>query len=101
MAIKGQKAKSDITNKILEVFPGSFVYNKEIRIPYVEDGVDGQIKIVLTAAKTNVENGGGDTPMLKAKTGLENIEEKLPQEPTAEEKERLKMLLDKLGLSEE
>lgn len=100
MAVRGQRAKSDITNKILEVFPGSFVYNKEIRIPYVEDGVDGQIKIVLTAAKTNVENGGGDAPMLKTKTGLENTEEKLPQEPTAEEKERLKMLLDKLGLSE-
>lgn len=48
---KGVQAKADITAKILEVFPNSFINDKEIRIPMKEDGADIQIKITLTAAK--------------------------------------------------
>ena len=29
---KGALSKQEVTKKILEVFPGSFVYDKEIRI---------------------------------------------------------------------
>lgn len=104
MAIRGAQAKIDITKKILETFPGSFTYEKEIRIPYVDtDNTTGQIKVVLTAAKVAVE-GGSDTTLpgekVAATVPASNTEtnESVPQEPTAEEKERLATLLNKLGL---
>ena len=52
MAVRGATEKEIITNKILETFEGSFVYNcgKEIRIPIGEV----QIKVALTCAKENV-----------------------------------------------
>ena len=104
MAVRGSRAKADITQKILETFEGSFTYEKEIRIPYVEDGVEGQIKLVLTASKNMVENA--DVAPTKFKTesnelNFSDSKEKLPQEPSEEEKERLKFLLNKLGFSEE
>ena len=104
MAVRGSRAKADITQKILETFEGSFTYEKEIRIPYVEDGVEGQIKLVLTASKNMVENA--DAAPIKSKTesnesNFSDSKEKLPQEPSEEEKERLKFLLNKLGFSEE
>lgn len=55
---KGTQAKADITAKILEVFPNSFLNDKEIRIPMVEDGADIQIKITLTAAKDLISQEG-------------------------------------------
>lgn len=54
---KGTQAKADITAKILEVFPNSFINDKEIRIPMKEDGADIQIKVTLTAAKDLVIQG--------------------------------------------
>lgn len=103
MAAKGAQAKIDVTQKILETFPGAFVYNKEIRIPYIEDGTPGQIKVVLTAAKVLVESGeDASLPGEKAVTIKNEVSpepnEKIPQEPTAEEKERLQTLLNRLGL---
>lgn len=105
MAAKGAQAKIDVTQKILETFPGSFVYNKEIRIPYVDvDNSPGQIKVTLTAAKTMVE-GGEDTAIpgetkveTKINPSIAAPAEQIPQEPTAEEKERLATLLSRLGL---
>lgn len=103
MAVKGAQAKLDITEKILKTFPGAFVYEKEIRIPYIDvDNTVGQIKLTLTAAKTMIEND--NEPILPGeKTETKNIKlnttnETIPQEPTQEEKERLTMLLNKLGL---
>ena len=59
MAARGSEAKEFITKKLLETFDGSFLYNngKEIRIPVTENGENLQIKIALTCAKTNVEQG--------------------------------------------
>ena len=57
MAAKGSVSKEIITQKILETFDGAFKYDKEIRIPIVEDGIEIQIKVTLTCAKTNVESG--------------------------------------------
>ena len=56
--IKGSQAKAEITQKILECFENSFTYDKEIRIPIMENGELVQIKCTLTCAKVNVENGG-------------------------------------------
>jgi len=58
MAARGAESKEKITQKILETFPGSFIYEKEIRVPVMENGEQVQIKVVLTCAKVNVECGG-------------------------------------------
>lgn len=105
MAAKGSILKQEVMDKILAAFPGSFLYNdgKEVRINGLENGVPIQIKVTLTAAKVAVE-GGDDTALpgekAAATADVESVRtnEKIPQEPTAEEKERLTMLLNKLGL---
>ena len=103
MAAKGSILKQEIASKILAAFPGSFLYNdgKEIRINGTEEGQPLQIKLTLTAAKVAVEGGSdtalpGEAATADAKPVVTN--EKIPQEPTAEEKERLTMILNKLGL---
>lgn len=100
MAAKGSVLKKEIADKILEIFPDSFLYNngKEIRINGVENGESLQIKVTLTTSKTKVENENSsiETP---SPTLVKNEDmEKFPQEPTEEEKERLTFLLNKLGL---
>lgn len=57
MAARGSESKNIITAKLLETFAGSFIYDKNIIIPMVENGENLQIKIALTCAKTNVESG--------------------------------------------
>ena len=103
MAAKGSILKQEVAEKILAAFPGSFLYNdgKEIRINGLEEGQKLQIKVTLTCAKVAVE--GGEDAILPGETATEGAKpaktnEKIPQEPTAEEKERLAALLDKLGL---
>ena len=96
---KGQESKNIITQKILDTFEGAFQYEKEIRIPIMENGELVQIKITLTAAKTNVEQGGenalpGDAPItVKSENAFS-----APVEATAEEKENVKNLLASLNL---
>ncbi len=105
MAAKGSILKQEVAEKILAAFPGSFLYNdgKEIRINGTENGEFLQIKISMTCAKVAVE-GGDDTILpgekVAAIAGVKptGTNEKIPQEPTAEEKERLTTLLNKLGL---
>ena len=105
MAAKGSILKQEVAEKILAAFPGSFLYNdgKEIRINGTENGESLQIKVALTCAKVAVE-GGDDTILpgekVAATTDVKptGTNEKIPQEPTAEEKERLTTLLNKLGL---
>ena len=109
MAAKGSQAKEVIKNKILEVFSGSFLYDngKEIRIPMKEDGLEIQIKLTLTAAKTNV-NPGGDTVVPGEVVTTEEYGATQPatavpnnfmNEPTPEEKEAVAHLLETLGLA--
>lgn len=93
---RGQKAKEEISQKILETFSGSFKYDKEIRVPIQEDGELIQIKITLTAAKTNV-NAGSDivTP------NINNIQPgAVPvfEEITEQEKIEVQNLMEKLNL---
>ena len=105
MAAKGSVLKEEITNKILECFPGSFRYDKEIRIPGIENSENLQIKITLTCAKVNVENGG-NTAVPGAVTGTKTVTASVSpapvgfmNEPTAEEKQAVADLVSKLGLS--
>ena len=60
MASRGQIAKEQVINKILEVFPNAFAIDKEIRIP-IEDPESGlvQIKIAATCAAKNIDPPDG------------------------------------------
>ena len=106
MAARGSIAKEEITNKILAEFPGSFKFDKEIRVPVMENGELVQIKITLTAAKVNVENGGDTaTPGADLIKGMTQTVEgqvvdstTMSIEPTPEEKENVRILLSKLNL---
>ena len=101
MAAKGSVSKEIITQKILETFEGAFKYDKEIRIPIMEDGVEVQIKVTLTCAKTNVESG-----MDNAIPGTETATTTTPKaidnhgvaEVTEEEKQNVLKAMKALGL---
>ena len=106
MALKGAIAKEEITKKILEVFPAAFRYDKEIRIPWTEDGEQVQIKVALTAAKVMV-NAGGDVAVpggaveevAAAPSQETSVASKVVDtEISAEEKANLSALLRSLGL---
>lgn len=93
---KGALSKEYITNKILEVFDGSFKYDKEIRIPVEENGEVLQIKCVLTAAKVNV-SAGSDNAIPTEATSKLNIDT-TSLEITPEEKQEVADLVSKLNL---
>lgn len=106
---RGAASKEQVMAGILAAFPGSFKYDKEIRIPMNEDGEIIQIKCVLTAAKVNVENGG-DTAVPGAATATATATKTVTasvnpapvgfmNKPTAEEKQAVADLVSKLGLS--
>ena len=99
---RGQEEKLIVINKIKEVFPEAFEYDKTIRIPIG----DIQIKVALTAAKDNVEPGGdAAVPGAKATKmtiadGAEPVFEDVPAavEPSAEELNAVSNLMTSLGL---
>ena len=99
---KGAEEKQMIINKIKEVFPEAFEYDKVIRIPIG----DVQIKVALTCAKDNVEPGGDTAvPGVKATKvtiaeGAEPVFEDVSAtiEPSAEELNAVNNLMESLGL---
>ena len=99
---RGQEEKLIVINKIKEVFPEAFEYDKTIRIPVG----DVQIKVTLTAAKDNVEPGGdAAVPGVKATKvtiaeGAEPVFEEASAivEPSAEELNTVSNLMTQLGL---
>lgn len=108
---KGNIAKLDTYKKLMEVFPGSFMYNggKELRIPVVEEGELLQLKLVLTAAKTAVTCGEDvalpgeltTPPIVVEDTSVELPWDEVPKQPTQvtdEEKASVQDLMAKLGL---
>ena len=99
---RGQEEKLIVINKIKEVFPEAFEYDKTIRIPIG----DIQIKVALTAAKDNVEPGGDvAVPGVKATKvtiaeGAEPVFEDVSAavEPSEEELNAVSNLMESLGL---
>ena len=91
---KGTQAKTEITNKILEVFDGAFVNDKEIRIPWEENGEIVQIKVALTCAKVNIENAGGAGTVQQTTSVPAPEDRKI----TETEKQEVNNLIEKLGL---
>ena len=111
MAIKGAESKSNVAKEILTYFGDrAFLYNdgKEIRVDCVENGMPVQIKITLTAAKEAVERGGDNAvPMAAIATSSNDgvvtkaatVTSTNPvTAPSAEEKEKVSLLLKSLGL---
>ena len=93
---KGSIAKEAITQKILEVFEGAFVYGKEIRVPYDEDGNRVEIKVTLTCAKENV---GGDSAFTATESQpTQTAQASAPAAPTEQEKANIADLMSRLGL---
>ena len=101
MAAKGSVSKEMITQKILETFAGSFKYDKEIRIPIIEDGAEVQIKVTLICAKTNVESRmynaipGAEVSATAAPKAIDNHN---VAEVTEEEKQNVLKAMTALGL---
>ena len=99
---KGAEEKQMVIDKIKEVFPEAFEYDKTIRIPIG----DVQIKVTLTAAKDNVEPGGDTAvPGVKATKvtiaeGAEPVFEDVSAavEPSEEELNAVSNLMESLGL---
>ena len=99
---KGAEEKQIVIDKIKEVFPEAFEYDKTIRIPIG----DVQIKVALTCAKDNVEPGGdAAVPGVKATKvtiteGAEPVFEDVPAavEPSTEELNAVSNLMESLGL---
>ena len=99
---RGAEEKQIIIDKIKEVFPEAFEYDKTIRIPIG----DVQIKVALTAAKDNVEPGGDvAVPGVKATKvtiaeGAEPVFEDVSKtiEPSQSELDAVNNLMSQLGL---
>jgi hypothetical protein len=102
---RGAAAKEEIVNRLLSTFEGAFKFDKEIRIPMMENGEEVQIKVTLTCAKVNVDRGS-DTALpgvLQTKDkptvgSISNATDSSLIEPTAEEKANVKALMERLGL---
>ena len=103
MAAKGSISKEIIVQKILDTFDGAFKFDKEIRIPMIEDGAEVQIKVTLTCAKTNVESGmdtaiPGTTAAAAATATPKVMDTHGVAEVTEEEKQNVLKAMAALGL---
>ena len=103
MASRGAEEKQIVIDKIKEVFPEAFEYDKTIRIPIG----DIQIKVALTAAKDNVEPGGDTavpgvkaTKVVAIANGAKPVFEDVSAavEPSEEELNAVSNLMESLGL---
>lgn len=105
---RGTESKNIITAKLLETFAGSFIYDKNIIIPMVENGENLQIKIGLTCIKTNVSTEDSTpvefktTPTTNASNEL-NFEDTPAPSPaeinaTPEEKANIARLVEKFNI---
>ena len=101
MAARGSESKNIIIAKLLETFAGSFIYDKNVIIPMVENGENLQIKIALTCAKTNVESGMDNAipgAEIATTTTPKAIDNHGVAEVTEEEKQNVLKAMAALGL---
>lgn len=57
---KGSKAKEDIAKILMEIFPQSFIKDKNLIIQWIEDGSPVSIKIAMTCAKDVISADGAE-----------------------------------------
>lgn len=101
---KGATSKQAVLDKILEVFPNARQIDKEIRIPFMEDGAEVQIKVALTCAAKNVPLDGVVAEIAPATEvnpadGFAKVSmNPALTEPTKEEQKKISDLIARLGL---
>lgn len=100
---RGSQLKNEVSKKILETFPNSFLCNdgKEIRIVGKENEEEIQLKCVLTCAKVNIkENEENLIPGEETEDKISNITtvNKNDINLTQEEKDNIKKLMETFGL---
>lgn len=98
MAARGTEVKNAIFNKLKEVFPESFWEDegKILRVPMDENGNRVEIKVTLTAAKSNL--GDAEPASAFEMTSSNVISQPAPTEVTEEEKANVEKLLKSLQL---
>lgn len=103
---KGTESKNIIFTKLKEVYPESFWEDegKILRIPINENGTRVEIKVTLTAAKTNLKEDtltsafSDDGPIVPISKNTETSTSSNDIEPTEEEKANIDRLINILGL---
>lgn len=101
MAAKGTESKNIVFAKLQEVFPESFWEDqgKILRVPLDENGARVEIKVTLTAAKNNLKGDAAGSAFEAVPLSVtENVSKNSILEPTEEEKENVRMLIESLGL---
>lgn len=102
---KGTESKTELFKKLMEIYPDAFWEDKDkiLRIPMSEAGNRVEIKVTLTAAKTNL--GGDAVPGAFGSKPAENFGMPLPTisedssiEMTPEEIDNVQKLMKELGL---
>lgn len=100
---RGTFAKQEIFKKIQEIYPDSFFEDegKILRIPIQENSEIIEIKMQLTAAKTNlggdnVQSAFDSVPVVNTISSTKETYS-APLEPTQEEKDNVSKLLSSLG----
>lgn len=100
--MKGADSKEIIFKKLTQVFPGSFMDDKVLRIPMTENGEPLEIKVALTCAKDILGDGvaasafpdNGESP---AAPSLAISEADI--EPSEDEKNNVAKMLESLNLN--
>lgn len=103
---KGAEAKAELFQKLQEIYPESFWEDqgKILRVPMSEAGTRVEIKVTLTAAKTNlggdnVPGAFGNTPTpAPIQTTPKEIGDNSSLEMTEEEKENIAKMIKALNL---
>lgn len=99
---KGSEAKNQLFSKIMEIYPDAFWEDqgKILRVPMSEAGTRVEIKVTLTAAKTNM--GGESVPSafgsVASPSAAPAPKDAASLEMTQEEKENVAKMLKALNL---
>ena len=91
---KGSESKELVIKAIREMYPQAFIYGKELRIPFEENGERVEIKVALTCAKSNV---GGDDASVESGEQPQPVSNAPAAEPTDDEKRNIADLMERLG----
>ena len=98
---KGTESKNLLFTKLQEVYPEAFWEDqgKILRIPMDENGQRVEIKVSLTAAKTNLKTDEVANAFDNAAAAIPQVKpESTILEPTEEEKANVAKLIQSLGL---
>lgn len=98
---KGTESKNLLFAKLQEIYPEAFWEDqgKILRVPMDENGQRVEIKVTLTAAKTNLKTDEAANALDGAAAAVsQTVPEPTILEPTEEEKANVAKLIQSLGL---